>query len=61
MSKKQKCALCKEKAQKAPYNPFCSAKCKDVDLYNWLAGHYRISTATPAPKSADMDEDNLLH
>ena len=28
--------------QKPPYFPFCSKRCKLVDLGAWLDGHYRI-------------------
>lgn len=27
----------------APFRPFCSPRCKDVDLGRWLDGTYRIS------------------
>jgi endogenous inhibitor of DNA gyrase (YacG/DUF329 family) len=27
----------------APYRPFCSARCKSIDLGGWLDGRYRIS------------------
>lgn len=32
--------------------PFCSPRCKLVDLGNWLSGSYRIST----PLDPDSDE-----
>ena len=34
-----------------PYLPFCSARCKQIDLGRWLGGAYRI----PAE-----DQDGLL-
>ncbi|NCP62054.1 MAG: DNA gyrase inhibitor YacG [Alphaproteobacteria bacterium] len=37
----QKCALCKKKAIRA-YRPFCSKRCKDIDLGNWFTGKYVI-------------------
>lgn len=27
----------------APYRPFCSPRCKSIDLGSWLSGGYRIS------------------
>lgn len=27
----------------APYRPFCSQRCKTIDLGSWLTGSYRIS------------------
>ena len=35
------CALCKKKALRA-FRPFCSKRCKDVDLGNWFTGKYAI-------------------
>jgi endogenous inhibitor of DNA gyrase (YacG/DUF329 family) len=32
--------------------PFCSERCRTIDLGRWLGGEYRIST-----RSADEDED----
>ncbi len=31
-------------AKGSPFRPFCSERCKLIDLDNWLAGRYRIST-----------------
>ncbi len=42
------------------YRPFCSRRCADLDLYNWLGGHYRVPTAErpdgPDGGAADDDE-----
>ena len=35
------CPLC-HKQTGASFRPFCSKKCKMVDLYKWVAGHYVI-------------------
>jgi len=49
-----KCPRCGEATESAGnlYRPFCSERCKRVDLGNWVSGNYRIST-----KTADEDED----
>jgi uncharacterized protein len=41
-----RCLICgKETADKAnSFRPFCSERCKLIDLDNWLQGRYRIST-----------------
>jgi endogenous inhibitor of DNA gyrase (YacG/DUF329 family) len=40
-----------------PPRPFCGARCKLVDLHNWLGETYRISS--PADVSAaDSDADD---
>jgi endogenous inhibitor of DNA gyrase (YacG/DUF329 family) len=44
------CPLC-GKPVETEFRPFCSKRCKDLDLARWLKGHYAI------PTSAEKDED----
>jgi endogenous inhibitor of DNA gyrase (YacG/DUF329 family) len=39
-----KCLICGRETvyQGNPFRPFCSERCKLIDLDNWLAGRYRI-------------------
>ncbi len=37
------------------YQPFCSKRCADVDLYRWLGGAY----AVPADPAADDEENEI--
>ncbi|MDR2259390.1 MAG: DNA gyrase inhibitor YacG [Azoarcus sp.] len=30
-----------------PYRPFCSARCKQIDLGAWASGQYRVPAAPP--------------
>lgn len=49
------CPSCKRAVQTRPENPFfpfCTERCRAVDLGKWLGGEYRI-----AQKSAEEDED----
>ncbi|MCV2882945.1 DNA gyrase inhibitor YacG [Actibacterium sp. XHP0104] len=40
------CPICqKETDQK--YRPFCSKRCADVDLGNWLGGKYAVPATDP--------------
>jgi len=41
-----RCAICgKEAADEGnSFRPFCSERCKLIDLDNWLEGRYRVST-----------------
>ncbi len=41
-----RCPICRQEtfAKGNPFRPFCSQRCKLIDLGNWLAGRYRIST-----------------
>jgi len=54
------CPICKkEVARTDPFMPFCSERCKLIDLGNWAAEKYVIST--PArPGKADLEEDTEL-
>jgi endogenous inhibitor of DNA gyrase (YacG/DUF329 family) len=53
------CPVCKSKvasstqANPSPFFPFCSQRCRLVDLGQWLDGNYRIPV-TPDP----LDEDD---
>jgi endogenous inhibitor of DNA gyrase (YacG/DUF329 family) len=47
------CPICGKPSER-PFRPFCSQRCKDVDLHRWLAGTY----AVPAVESED-DEATL--
>ncbi len=37
------CPICGRPAVKA-HRPFCSTRCADADLGNWISGRYRIAT-----------------
>ena len=51
-----RCPICKRETvwEGNPFHPFCSARCKWIDLDNWLSGRYRITTPLGAE---DEDED----
>jgi len=46
----KKCPICGKPATEASH-PFCSERCRDVDLNRWLSNSYAI------PGSSDEDED----
>jgi endogenous inhibitor of DNA gyrase (YacG/DUF329 family) len=46
-----RCPICKAPTE-AAYRPFCSARCRDIDLSRWLRGAYAIPGGRP-----DADED----
>lgn len=53
-----RCLSCKQEVLprlENPFFPFCSRRCKAVDLGKWLGGEFRI-----ADESADADEDGSL-
>ena len=46
-----RCPICREPTD-VEYRPFCSRRCRDVDLSRWLSGTYAIPGG-----QADADED----
>lgn len=51
--KGRKCPVCGKPAAQ-DVAPFCSPRCRDVDLHRWLSGSYSI------PVTDDTDEDGAL-
>jgi endogenous inhibitor of DNA gyrase (YacG/DUF329 family) len=47
------CPICKQEVpyKGNPFRPFCSERCKLIDLDNWLEGRYRI----PDRKTGEQD------
>ncbi len=43
-TKRKACAVC-GKPSDARLHPFCSNRCREVDLNRWLRGHYAIPVA----------------
>ena len=54
----RKCPICGKPATQASY-PFCSPRCKDVDLNRWLSDSYRVPTneAPTGPLGLQEGED----
>jgi len=52
MAKGPKCAICGRPVV-LEFRPFCSARCKQVDLNRWFSESYRV----PARVVDDEDED----
>jgi endogenous inhibitor of DNA gyrase (YacG/DUF329 family) len=51
-----RCPICKkEVALGAPDFPFCSERCRIIDLGNWASEKYKVSTPVQ-PKQEDEDE-----
>ncbi len=45
-------------APESPYRPFCSERCKLIDLGAWASESYRIPVAEPG--NAELDSDQGL-
>jgi endogenous inhibitor of DNA gyrase (YacG/DUF329 family) len=50
------CPICK-KPVVAAYTPFCSARCKQIDLSRWLSEVY-VVPGTTRPANSDEPEDD---
>lgn len=65
----RRCPICKEPLpEPTEHHPFCSSRCRDVDLGNWLNESYRISRPMDVEElevAVDRDERDeegrLLH
>jgi endogenous inhibitor of DNA gyrase (YacG/DUF329 family) len=60
-----KCPICRRALatdKPTPTHPFCSPRCKLVDLGNWLGDGYVIAGQSVDPSSGEpvLDEDLLL-
>ena len=55
--KGKRCPLCGRPAQ-ADFKPFCSRRCADKDLGQWLTGAYRVPTEE-APDDRDGAPEGL--
>jgi endogenous inhibitor of DNA gyrase (YacG/DUF329 family) len=52
-----RCPICKkEVAEGGEFFPFCSDRCRIIDLANWATGAYRIPAET-GPPDADNDDE----
>jgi uncharacterized protein len=50
------CPVCR-KASAEKYQPFCSARCADIDLGRWLGQRYRVETNEAPNQVKNNDED----
>ena len=50
------CPIC-GKPRSERYDPFCSKRCADVDLYRWLKGGYVIPGAETGDDKDEDEED----
>lgn len=55
------CPICKKPVSSKgnPDRPFCSERCKLIDLDNWLSERYRISTSAETRGESDAFEGSV--
>jgi endogenous inhibitor of DNA gyrase (YacG/DUF329 family) len=49
------CVFCRKRPVEARWRPFCSERCRLLDLANWADGAYRVA-AEPVQPDAGTDE-----
>jgi len=55
-----KCPICDKETQHEgnSYRPFCSERCKLIDLGNWAAEKYRVPTKEKPPEEVHRSNGN---
>jgi uncharacterized protein len=58
MSRKIKCPTCRKETvwENNPYRPFCSDRCRVIDLGGWAQERYRIPAEEPEIGSDDGED-----
>ena len=55
-----KCPICKKEGDPGgEFYPFCSERCKIIDLGNWASEKYVISTPVQADDEGEPGDDDL--
>ncbi|OAG26860.1 DNA gyrase inhibitor YacG [Thermodesulfatator autotrophicus] len=59
MKKKIKCPQCGKLTfwEENPYRPFCSERCKLIDLGHWLSEEYRIRVPADGVEEVHQEEE----
>jgi len=53
-----RCPICRKQVQSdSPFLPFCSDRCRIIDLGNWASEKYVISTPVDPQKLAELLDD----
>jgi endogenous inhibitor of DNA gyrase (YacG/DUF329 family) len=50
------CPICGRPAEDPKHRPFCSARCRQIDLSRWLGEVYRVPAAPTEPDDEPPDE-----
>lgn len=49
----QPCAYCRTRPVDPAWRPFCSERCRLLDLANWVDGRYAVPSEEPVPAETD--------
>ena len=54
-----RCPICRTLVlRSAPDFPFCSERCRLIDLGKWASGQYVISSPLAEPEAAELDQEH---
>ena len=57
-----RCPICRTLVSRsAPDFPFCSERCRLIDLGKWASGRYVVSTPIAEPEAAPLDQKHPSH
>ena len=57
-----RCPICKTRTPRtALESPFCSERCRLIDLGKWASGKYVISSSIAEPEAAALDQEHSSH
>lgn len=60
MARLVSCPYCKKQVEYStsnPFRPFCSKRCKDIDLGDWADERFRVPSADPVQEDLQLPQD----
>ena len=57
MGEARLCVLCHTQPVDPRWRPFCSERCRNVDLARWVDGTYRVAAANDPSEPTDAIDD----
>lgn len=54
-----RCPICRKPFERSDARPFCSARCRTIDLGDWLGEEYRVEALPPADLDPGLIEKIL--
>ena len=61
MARKPLCPTCKKEVEQNEFFPFCSERCKLVDLGRWIGEEYRIPADDKPSEPEPQDDKKIVH
>jgi uncharacterized protein len=55
------CPVCSNRLETVSHKPFCSERCRNKDLLNWLSDGYAIAGHEGPDENATSDDNQTKH